>query len=285
MKLFSLHLILNFIYKLHGISSPNLNLIDQLIEHYYIKDVYIITKDLIKLDNIVLGLRTLKNKFSVNIHTKDEMIFDFSKSDDTEYVECCELFLITIDAQTPPLIVFYWFKVANRYKAKLVAIISETEIPKSSISKFFGYSQIIIFLPNETIKFNLVANIYEPFTTIEEYIATDPYTAPELYLPKLNIKYYKFTMADFPLIVGHNDTPETGLVVYFTDIFAKYYKNILEKNNTNHSLKKRYSETLNVRILNKARDILKFPWKRSKLCFMLPMVDEISPGVLFGFCF
>lgn len=115
-------------------------------------------------------------------------------------------------------------KVKYRHDAKLVVIAFSAKIIKPHFPTMFAETQVLIMIEGHTIKSNEALLSFEVFTRAEEFVSTDQYETPELYWPQLKFKYSKFSIENFPLIMG-SGSPTTGLLVYFKTAFEKYYEN------------------------------------------------------------
>lgn len=77
------------------------------------------------------------------------------------------------------------------------------------------------------------------------------------------------------MIKNSKDTKNTGLLIYFTSTFEKYYKNRLKRKFGNKSFNLKFHEaihiTTNVHELTDG-----YPMRINKLCLVLPLVDEFS---------
>lgn len=172
--------------------------------------------------------------------------------------------------------IFYWTKVFNQYNPKLIIVISPNLQRKSMIyfPKIFWYSQMLCISNIETNKMSKGKWFFKTIDNAEEFIGTDHYGNPYLYWPTLNIKLQKYTLEDFPLVVG-SDTPDTGLLTYYTSTFLKYYEDVRDKNIGKNQSKNHIIEY--VLITAYVSDYSDgYPLKISKVCFMLPVVDEFS---------
>uniref|UniRef100_T1GKL1 Uncharacterized protein n=1 Tax=Megaselia scalaris TaxID=36166 RepID=T1GKL1_MEGSC len=221
--------------------------------------------------NLEIYLKTflsLETVLTLNIHTYDE--YEDTEISKMEFVECCELLLITVNNSYSLKSILKWRKTFNHILAKLTIISYSERIPSMTLPLTFSYSQVLFILLGKTAKGIAVANLFTLFTTAEEFIATDPYEVPELYWPALKLGYPGFSIADFPLLIG-SEVPTTGLLVYFSKAFQKYYENRRDK----HKIKNVHFEKLEIK-----SDISDFsdgyPLKISKVCFMVPVIDEIS---------
>lgn len=246
-------------------TNKNLNLIESLIRHYSIKNIYIASEERQHLETYVNNLKNFKTSLTLNIHTNDDKNYIQSM----EFVECCEMLFVTANSSISLLNIFHWWKVIYNSRAKLTILFFSNGLFKFISPLILASSQIIIFSEGKFFKAIQVAKFFKVFTTAEEFIETDRYETPELYWPELNIKYHDFSIADFPLLMGSGN-PSSGLMFYFKSAFEKYYENRRNK----HTIQNQYLISIYV-----SSDISGFskgyPLKISKTCFLLPVIDEI----------
>lgn len=268
-KVFILFLAYQKILAFNGFTIQNKNLISSLIQHYSIKNVFFASEELDNLEKYIEIFLSFEVKLTLNIHTNDESFKNYN----VDFMECCELLFITGNNSNSFNNIFNWYKIIHRSDAKLAVIAYSNRVQSPSMPSMFKVTQIVMMFEGHTIKANIGGNSYELFTTPEEFIRTDPYEAPELYLPKLNILYFQFSIRDFPLVIGA-EKPSTGLFVYFTSAFEKYYedrRNRMFKDNSNKN-----ENIVPVYVRPEISNSDGYPLKFSKICFALPIIDEIS---------
>lgn len=120
-------------------------------------------------------------------------------------------------------------------------------------------------------KCSKVAEFFDIFATPDEYIRSDPFQAPELYWPTFEINYKVDPIEDFPLVVGSRK-PTTGMLVYFTSTFKKYYEE-----RRSRKISRRSNNYVFLYVDADVSGVAEgYPLKFSKMCLLLPVIDEIK---------
>lgn len=260
-------LIFLLIFESKEISEKNFNLLKDLIKHYSINTMYLVSENIESLD---IYIQKFRNEFiTFNIHTKNNREINFGR-----LFNYREVLLLTAKDKKSLNRILFWKHIFTHTDAILIVVSLPTKMFTGNVELIFRSSQILLIMAGETIKCSQMGNFFQPFTTAEEFIKTDPYEVPGLYLPKLKIDYKFQSIANFPLMIGEG-VPTTGLIVYFKSAFEKYYENIrsrsFRKNYTNNDYVK------DIYIDCKVSGVFEgYPLKSTKTCFMLPIIDEIS---------
>lgn len=216
---------LTLISKSEELTEQNIVLLEELIRHYSIDTIYYMSES---PENLDIFAKRFENQYiKLNIDTKDTHKINFGYND---IERCCEMLLIVATDSNSLGRIIYWIKVMLRTMAKLIVVSLPKKILGLDVAVMFRFSQILFIMDGEIIKRSHVANISQPFTTAKEFIETDPYEAPELYLPKIYINYRLISKSNFPLLVGKGQ-PTSGLIFYFKSAFEKYYEDIRNGSN------------------------------------------------------
>lgn len=257
------------VFAFGGFTRQNINLINSLIKHYSIKNIFLASQEQDNLQKYIEIFLNFDTKLTLNIHTNENL-----KNFNVDFMECCEMVFITGNNSNSFRQIFRWSKLFDRSDAKLIVLAFSNKIQSSFLPAIFSLTQIIMMTGGITVKVNYGRRSFELFTKAEEFISTDPYEAPELYWPTLKIGYFESSMADFPLVIG-SEVPTSGFLLYFASAFEKFYENRRDRIIYDKSKESKYimKVTVNPKITQASDG---YPLRITKLCLMLPIIDEIS---------
>lgn len=252
------------------ISKKNLEIIYNLIDHYDIRSMfmYIVSKDVLDAEMYLRNFLNMKKDLTFNIYKKT-----------TKYLKMTEIsdLLFVVPNSTKSLEeIFVWKPTASHLTTKLVILIVNSNISYEKSLFMLVNANALIILDGTPFKCKVLDKIFQELISVEDFLLTDKNTAPESFWPDLVIDYEKdkFTESHFPLIINIKNR-RTGLLVYFAEAFEKYYKSRLERNVEKSKLINRHR--LILLLFPDVTHILEgYPLKITQICFMLPVMDEIS---------
>lgn len=276
MKLLSLFLFVlkfvNIYSEFHKISKQKINLIHKLMGYYLIENtnLYIASENSYEIKFYVENFINLENITTLNIHTKSSK---FLHNEDT-----ADLFIIVPNSTASLEEIIAWPNILSLLKTKLLILILSKEIFYYNVVFLFVNSNIIFIIEgnDNLLKCNVLDEKFEEFNSMEEFILIDSYNVPERYWPNIKINYEneRYFEAYFPLLI-YLENKTSGLLGYFVKIFENYYKTRLERIVGKSKIQNRRMEDLE--IYPDVADLLDgYPLKMGKVCFMFPVLDEIS---------
>lgn len=259
-----------FVLAFEGFTKQNILIIEKLIRHYSIKNIFIASENIYDSERYLTDFRNFDNPLTFSIHTKDDQFIEYTHSPS-------ELLLISANNSTYLERIFLWLHVLYHSQATMIVIVfSESQDSFQIPLEMFPYSQVLTIISGKTNKISLVRRFFKAVHTAEEFIKTNIYENPVAYWPKIKLKYKKFTMEDFPLVMSLNSTSlKSGILVYYVSTFLKYYEHYRDHNIKNNEQKSKYIDNIDVspEVLDLSEG---YPLKMTKICFMLPIMDEFS---------
>lgn len=255
------------IFGFSGFTEHNQNLIKSLIKQYSVKNVFLISEEEINLEYYFQSLFYFENALTFNIHTNNENYENVFNNHFLEY----ELLFITANNSESLKKIQIWHKFIARSSAKLIVVALSNQCECLFLMVSFSANQVIFMSEGNTIKCSKLGDFCDFFTKADEFIRSDPTQSPGLYLPELLIRYKTYSKEDFPLVIG-TENPTTGMLVYFTSTFEKYYEDL-----RNRYIRKKNKRQIHIYVDTTVSGYNNgYPLKFSRMCLMLPIIDEIQ---------
>lgn len=269
-SLFLIFLLLNGI---KGFTKDKQQLIDKLIRNYSIKNVFIVSEEKENLGKYLTSFFRNEKSLTLNIHTKDfENVPEFTNIES-------KLLFITANNSNSLRNVLKWNKVYLHSQATLVIVALSTKLKMFNMPQFLAYSQVLIMTRDANYKCNYIIEYFcEPFNTVKEFIDTNIYENPVEYWPELISNHrQQYSIGNFPMIISSStlNTPKSGLIFYYTSTFYKYYENFRNQNIRKNKQKSKYTRVIDI-MSEVVKQSTGYPLKMTKVCFMLPIIDEFS---------
>lgn len=242
------------------LSPSNVKLLQSILSTYKITEISLKIPNSFFLENWV-DVIFKKTEVTFNIFSNSEtLVFYFPK----------EVFVIsTIEKLN-------FIDRLNIYNSIINVII----FPSESIFKFpkknvYGFSNTLIFLNESVYKYHMASDKFLRLNSIDEVLATDYFQYPEFSWPFLKIKEKSNAGGWFPLVVIQSDKHHmSGVFGHLLYTYLNYINSRIRSKLKGNELENRHVEGVQFGYNNfvKGRG---HPFYGTKLCLMLPIVDEI----------
>lgn len=250
------------------LSEKNLIIVKNLVNHYGITNsyFYIVSENPFEIDHYIKSFLRFKRLTTFNIHTRKIKSLR----------PIVDLFVIIPNSTESFEAMIKWEHITSMIKSKFVIAILSRDIRLDIIILLVMNANILFIIEGKPIKCNVMEKVFDEIQFAEQFILTDRYEAPERHWPIIKIEYHAFPHreANFPLVIDL-ENKKSGLLAYYAKIFEEYYNNRMIAA-VGDKLEDHKSDVfqLYAQVVNQLDG---YPIKMSKVCFILPVVDEIFP--------